>query len=189
MLKSEAGAAKYGPTVPICGGVGGLGAEVEPLTLDAAASFTGALMVQRCMVAMGEAVVQGALHGTDNTAIVVGKATHAIVLVGISTKGHHDIAPSVIFRCFIHSRPAPAAGDGCWDVIAKAAQHVEIVQHAVGVEICLSRAVHDTRVHLLEGAGFACSIRCIQLCEKLLPICAMLRKIAKIIKVIVQDLA
>ena len=120
---------------------------------------------------------------------MVGVAPATPVLVGVGAKGHYDVAPSVVFRCFIHSRPAPAAGDGCWDVIAKAAQHVEIVQHAVGVESCLSRAVHDAGVHLLEGAGFACSIRCIQLCEKLLPICAMLRKIAKIIKVIVQDLA
>ena len=96
MLKSEAGAAKYGPTVPICGGVGGLGAEVEPLTLDAAASFTGALMVQRCMIAMGEAVVKRTLHSANNAAVVVGVAACAAVLVGVSAEGHNNVAPYVV---------------------------------------------------------------------------------------------
>ena len=57
-------------------------------------------MVDGCVVAMGKAVGEGALHSADYAAVMVGIAAAAVVLVGIASEGNDDIAPAVILGRF-----------------------------------------------------------------------------------------
>ena len=96
LLHAEAGTAKEGPAVPISGGVAGVGAKVQAFALHSTARITGALVVQGCMVTMGQAVSKGALDGTDDAAVMVGVAIAAVVLVSVACKGDDNVAPYVV---------------------------------------------------------------------------------------------
>ena len=85
---------------------------------------------------------------------MVGKATHAIVLVGISAKGHHDIAPSIVLWCCVHSGTTTATCVGRRRIQAtKAAQHVHIIEHGVGSDSGLRAIAINGRIELLQKAG------------------------------------
>ena len=96
LLYAETGTAKDGPAVPFDGSVAGVGTEVDDLALDGAAAVLSGLMVDSCVVAMGESVGKGALHSADNTAVMVGIAAAAVMLVGIASEGNDDIAPAIV---------------------------------------------------------------------------------------------
>ena len=100
LLYAETGTAKDGPAVPFGGSVAGVSTQIDALALNSAAAVLGGLMVDSCMVAMGEAVGKGALHSANNTTVVVGIAIATIVLVGVRAKGDDNVTPAVIFRRF-----------------------------------------------------------------------------------------
>ena len=100
LLYAEAGAAKDGPAVPFDGSIAGVSTQIDALALNSAAAVLSGLMVDGCVVAMGEAVGKGALHSADDAAVVVGVTVRAVVLVGVRAKGDDNVTPAVIFRRF-----------------------------------------------------------------------------------------
>ena len=129
LLYAEAGTAKDGPTVPVGGSVASVGTEVDTFALNSAATVLGGLMVDGCMVAMGEAVGKGALHSADDAAIVVGVAIRAIVLVGVRAKGNDNVAPAVILGRF----------NSVWTKTANSTGHRGIHAHAAYIKGADSR--------------------------------------------------
>ena len=100
LLYAETGTAKDGPAVPFDGSIAGVSTQIDALALNSATAVLSGLMVDGCVVAMGEAVGKGAFHSADNTAVMVGIAAAAVVLVGVRAKGDDNVAPAVIFRRF-----------------------------------------------------------------------------------------
>ena len=92
------------------------------------------------MIAMGQAIVQRALHCAQHTAVMIGVAGNAIVLVGIAGEGHHNVAPAIVLGSVVQGRSTTAARPSGRDVATKAAQHVQIIHHGVGGQCCLSTA-------------------------------------------------
>ena len=109
-------------------------AQVEAFALNGATAVLGALMVEGCMVAMGQAIIQGALNGTDKAAVMIGVALAAIMLVGIACEGHHNIAPSIGPGRGVHSWAKAATDDWFRNVSAEAAKTAYATYRNEGVE-------------------------------------------------------
>ena len=103
--------------------------QIDALALNSAAAVLSGLMVQGCVVAMGEAVGKGALHSADDAAVVVGIAIATIVLVGVRAKGDDNVAPAVIFRRF----------NSVWTKAANSTGHRGIHAHAAYIKGADSR--------------------------------------------------
>ena len=129
LLYAETGTAKDGPAVPVGGSVASVGTEVDALALNSAAAVLSGLMVDGCVVAMGEAVGKGALHSANNTTVVVGIAIATIVLVGVRAKGDDNVAPALIFRRF----------NSVWTKTANSTGHRGIHAHAAYIKGADSR--------------------------------------------------
>ena len=107
-------------------------------------------MVHSCMIAMGQAIIQGALHCAQYATVMVGVARNAIVLVGVAREGHHNIAPVVMLGSVVCSWATTATGACRGHVIAKIAQHIEIVQHAVRIQSCLSATAINMGIEYMK---------------------------------------
>ena len=129
LLYAETGTAKDGPAVPFDGSVAGVSTQIDALALNSAAAVLSGLMVQGCMVAMGEAVGKGALHSADNTTVVVGIAVRAVVLVGVRGKGDDNVTPAVILGRF----------NSVWTKTANSTGHRGIHAHAAYIKGADSR--------------------------------------------------
>ena len=96
LLYAETGTAKDGPAVPFDGSIAGVSTQIDALALNSATAVLSGLMVDGCVVAMGEAVGKGAFHSADNTAVMVGIAAAAVVLVGIACEGNDNVTPAIV---------------------------------------------------------------------------------------------